>query len=179
MRLSIYTLPALCSLLLISSCAIFYVGGKVKYFELHAPDSFRAEGEPYWIGETNPWLHRVKEGCIKPGEVIQLRVSEKIENSLAVIIYRGDSLQNSVLSNGLQNKYTGSGTVNDPYVVSWKPMQRWHRFEQEVLNRKTGINNGKALNAYLLGNAQIKQQYDSWLSADNEIDPYRNIKTCS
>ena len=104
--------------------------GHTEYFLLEAPPSFRADGEPWQIGEWDPWSIVRAEGCIGPGEAVEIR-ARRAGRTLAVSVPGARAVvppDYKLASPDAPVTVTGSGTAADPYRVRFATLGRWRSF---------------------------------------------------
>ena len=119
--------------LLVALCAGCVSRGPLEHFELHAPSSFRESGEPFEIGEWDPWSISRATGCIRPGEVVTVQ-ARRVGPSLAVRLPKSTVFVPAREPGSMPVAFhtrvdvSGDGSPESPYVVRFRELARWLAF---------------------------------------------------
>lgn len=152
-------------------------GAQRVYLELHAPDSFRATGEPFQISEWDPWSIVREQGCLFPGDRVALMVLQKGPSLMVSIPGASFTLvprpgAEPSLVGAEEVVVTGSGALSDPFVVRFSSLNRWRAF----LAQYDGVRSAEKLTSYqavaqrLDADGSLRADYFAYLDRFNKAN---------
>lgn len=180
----------------LSGCVL---GGTTEYYEIHAPSSFRPGGEPFEIGEWDPWgITRVR-GCIQPGETVRVR-ARRVGSSLMVSIPKStvtvsNNPDRPPVSLFAAVSVQGDGTETSPFVIRFAELARWfafvdaweaHRttphaipqdhfeFEGDAIELRN-VKSAPDLNVLFSNSDGVREKYYAWLDEFNVDDKFEKV----